>query len=104
MTPHTDCGPADREDMDVTKEPGYAEAHARIARTYGALWAERFAVLAPLMFEDSEGPLAKAFLYGLDSKAAGSRPGEDVAWTACQAIVDEIASEVVREAEQLLGA
>lgn len=90
--------------MDVTREPGYAEAHARIARSYGALWAERFALLAPLMFEDAEGPLAKAFLYGLDAKAAGSAMGEDVAWTACQAIVDEVAAGVVVEAEELLGA
>lgn len=90
--------------MDLTQDPGYAEAHGRIERTYGALWAERFAVLAPLMFEDSEGALAKAFLYGLDANAAGSAVGEDVAWTACEAIVDEYAAEVVREAERLIDA
>ncbi len=89
--------------MDVTRDPGYAEAHARIARSYGKRWAERFALLAPLMFEDSDGPLAKAFLYGLDAKAAGSAMGEDVAWTACEAILDEFAAEAVRQAEQLIG-
>ncbi len=51
------------------------------------------------MFEDSEGALAKAFLYGLDANAAGSVAGEDVAWQACEAIVDEFAVGVVREAE-----
>jgi hypothetical protein len=90
--------------MDVTREPGYAEAHARIAHTYGAVWAGRFALLAPLMFEDSEGPLAKAFLYGLDSKAAGSQLGQDVAWRACQELLDEEAANLVREAERLLEA
>jgi hypothetical protein len=90
--------------VDVTREPGFAEAHARIAHTYGSVWAERFAVLAPLMFEDSEGPLAQAFLYGLDANASGSERAEDAAWTACQAIVDDIAAYVVFEAETLLDA
>jgi hypothetical protein len=89
--------------MDLTRDPGYAEARARIERAYGPLWAERFAALAPLMFEDSDGPLAKAFLYGLDANAAGSKPGQDVAWQACEAIVDEVGANVVREAEQILG-
>ncbi len=61
--------------------------------------AERFAALAPLMFEDSEGALAKAFLYGLDANAAGSTVGEDIAWQACEAILDEVRASVVREAE-----
>lgn len=90
--------------MDVTREPGYAEAHARIAHTYGAVWAGRFALLAPLMFEDSEGALAKAFLYGLDSKAAGSALGQDVAWRACQEILEDECRNIVVEAERLLGA
>ncbi len=95
---------ADGRNVDVTREPGFAEAHSRIAHTYGAVWAERFAVLAPLMFEDAEGPLAQAFLYGLDAKALGSEIAEDAAWTACQAIVDDIAADLVIEAEALLGA
>lgn len=88
--------------MDLTRDPGYAEAHARIASAYGAVWAERFALLAPLMFEDAEGPMAKAFLYGLDANAAGSQMGEDVAWSACQAMLDEASGAVVAEAEALL--
>ena len=45
----------------------------------------------------------RPFLYGLDANAAGSEVGEDVAWAACEAIVDEYADEVVREAERLIG-
>jgi hypothetical protein len=88
--------------MDITSHPGYRETYARIARTFGAVWAERFALLAPLMFEDTDGPLARAFLYGLDCCAEGSPAGADIAWTACQAIVDDVAADLVVEAEALL--
>ena len=89
--------------MDITQQPGFAETHAGIRRSFGDAWADRFSLAAPLMFGDPASPLYRAFLEGLEAHVVGTRESEDRAWDACQALMQEVADSLVAEAEALLA-
>lgn len=88
--------------MDITQQPGFAETHAGIRRSFGDAWAERFSLAAPLMIGDATSPLYRAFLEGLEAHVLGAAESEARAWDRCQALMAEVAASVVAEAEALL--
>ncbi|MBX9245542.1 hypothetical protein ICW40_12090 [Actinotalea ferrariae] len=88
--------------MDITQQPGFADTHAGIRRSFGDEWAGRFVLAAPLMFGDPTSPLYRAFLEGLEAHVRGASDVEEEAWDSCQALMQDVADSLVAEAEALL--
>lgn len=89
--------------MDITQQPGFAETHAGIRRSFGDEWAGRFVLAAPLMLGDPTSPLYRAFLEGLEAHVLGAHDTEARAWGVCQALIEDVAASLVAEAEALLA-
>lgn len=89
--------------MDITQQPGFAETHAGIRRSFGETWAGRFVLAAPLMVGDPTSPLYRAFLEGLEAHVRGADEAEAAAWDTCQELMADLARSVVAEAEALLA-
>jgi hypothetical protein len=88
--------------MDVNENPEFPELYAGIKRRFGPEWAKRFVMLAPLLIDDPDGPVYRAFLDGLRSHSAGARTSEARAWARCQSLVRDLGASLVAEAESIL--
>ena len=89
--------------MDINAHPEFAETYAGIKRAFGAEWAKRFVLTAPLMINDTKGPMYQAFLRGLTAHARGAHEAEARAWATCQGLLRDLAASLVTEAEALLA-
>lgn len=89
--------------MDITDHPEFAETYAGIKRSFGAEWAARFVLAAPVMVGDPSSPVYRAFLRGLEAHSAGAPAVEDEAWATCLVLLDQLAGSLVDEAEALLA-
>ena len=88
--------------MDVNDCAEFPEIYAGIRRTYGAEWAKRFVLVAPLLLDDPTGPVHSAFVAGLRANRIGARRAEAEAWASCQAYVRLLAASLVAAAEAIL--
>ncbi|MCL3861592.1 hypothetical protein [Actinotalea sp. K2] len=86
----------------MNQHPEFVETFDCIQRSFGAEWAKRFVLTAPLMIDDPEGAMCVAFERGLMAYAEGRRDMEIQAWATCQRLLRELAASLVAEAEALL--
>ena len=89
--------------MDISQHPDFADTLTAVERSFGADWARRFVLTAPLMIGDRTSPLYRAFLDGLAAHTKGDPAGEDAAWARCESLMADLAVSLVAEAEALLS-